>query len=74
MMIIYYQVLLSIEDHQDQPPRFPFSQYDTVVREDRPVGHVITTITASDKDANPKVRMSYSNEKKNVIDHSLSLS
>lgn len=53
-------VRITIDDINDNAPKFSLSSYTVKVREDIPVGTVVATITASDPDIGPEGEVIYS--------------
>lgn len=55
-------VRISIDDINDNPPKFSLPSYNVKVREDIPKGSVVAVVTAADADLGPEGEVFYSSE------------
>ncbi|XP_050293822.1 fat-like cadherin-related tumor suppressor homolog isoform X3 [Anthonomus grandis grandis] len=55
-------VRISVDDINDNPPKFSLPNYNVKIREDVPVGTVVATVTASDPDLGPDGEVHYTLE------------
>lgn len=55
-------VRVSIDDINDNPPKFSLPSYNVKVREDIPKGSVVAVVTAADADLGPEGEVFYSSE------------
>ncbi|XP_041357721.1 protocadherin beta-13-like [Gigantopelta aegis] len=52
--------IVKVLDENDNPPRFPLSTYYASIEENKPKGHIITQVKATDSDSGDNARISYS--------------
>lgn len=60
--LFFFQVRVDILDKNDSPPSFNEMSTELSVSEDLPVGHVVTTVKATDPDTPTRITYSLSGE------------